>query len=103
MSFFNKDHLILKSIVVTLGIFIVFGFIFLISAIAIKFFKIDFINSSQFSVDGQTTVFYPDSEIVSMDFDGENIAIHITHNGKNKIIIYDIKTGELLKEFLPEE
>ena len=43
------------------------------------------------------------SEIVSMDLDGENIAIHITHNGKNKIIIYDIKTGELLKEFLPEE
>ena len=103
MSFFNKDHLILKLVVVTLGIFILFGFIFLISAIAIKFFKIDFINSSQFSVDGQTTVFYPDSEIVSMDLDGENIAIHITHNGKNKIIIYDIKTGELLKEFLPEE
>tara|TARA_B100001750_G_C15014709_1_gene353991 strand:+ start:118 stop:429 length:312 start_codon:yes stop_codon:yes gene_type:complete len=103
MSFFNKDHLILKSIVVTLGILIVLGFVFLISAIAIKFFKIEFTNSSQFSADEQTTVSYPGSEIISIDLEGKNIAIHITHNGKSKIIIYDIKTGELLKEFLPEE
>ena len=95
----KSNYKILKLITIVLSILIVVCIVFLIFGFVDKLEKLSKSkDDKKQALEKQYTLFYPnESQIISVDsYGNENILIRFQQNGKNKLIIVDLKSKKIL-------